>query len=431
MNEEPQAISKDTAEEPAVGKSEPGGPISRSEVLARARSWVEEKVPYSQSKEWPDANGRYRQDCSGFVSMAWHLPESAVTWTLPHYATPLDSLDQLQPGDMIDRNRVDRSDQHVVLFAGWADAAHHTANIYEESRPGTDCHATTYTRAYCEENGFYPYRYNKILQATPPPPPPAAPTPRLAAVGDFNGDGKADVVYVDTNGNLWLAPGTGNGGLGARVLMWPDDSWKVVRAVVAGDFTGSGMTDLMAIWTNGSLHRYPGKGDGTLAPGIQMPGGTTWSTVKAVAAGDFTGDGKADLVAVWGDGTAHLYPGTSTGISSTSTQLPNGTTWSTVKAITAGDFSGDGKTDLVAIWGNGTLHLYAGTGTASGIDGTAKVIWPDNTWGSVRFFAAGDVLGDRKPSVVAGWTDDALYLYPGLGQDGDLNAATMMSLGGW
>jgi hypothetical protein len=252
------------------------------------------------------------------------------------------------------------------------------------------------------------------------------------ACGDFTATGKAGVAAIDSAGNLWYYPSCGDGHFtGTRKRMWPDDSWKDVRAIVAGDFTGNGKTDLMALWTNGTLHRYPGRGDGTLAAGVQMPGGTTWSTVKAIAAGDFTGDGKADLVAIWGDGTAHLYPGTTTGISGTSTELPNGTTWSTVKAIAAGDFTGDGKTDLLAIWGNGTLHLYAGTGNAAGINGTAKVIWPDNTWGSVRFFAAGDVLGDRKPSVVAGWTDDALYLYQGLGEGGDLNAATMMSLGGW
>ncbi|MEJ8642221.1 hypothetical protein WKI68_13630 [Streptomyces sp. MS1.HAVA.3] len=48
--------------------------ISRAEVLARAKTWLTANngrpVPYSQNKHWKDG---YRQDCSGYVSMALGL----------------------------------------------------------------------------------------------------------------------------------------------------------------------------------------------------------------------------------------------------------------------------------------------------------------------------------------------------------------------
>ena len=43
------------------------GSISRDEVISRAQDWVNRKIPYSQSK----TTDGYRQDCSGYVSMAW------------------------------------------------------------------------------------------------------------------------------------------------------------------------------------------------------------------------------------------------------------------------------------------------------------------------------------------------------------------------
>ena len=68
----------------SVAASQVGGAISRDEVIERAQFWVDWRVPYSQSSWYPDPQGRhYRQDCSGMVSMAWHLSTSLATWTLP------------------------------------------------------------------------------------------------------------------------------------------------------------------------------------------------------------------------------------------------------------------------------------------------------------------------------------------------------------
>ncbi|MGF1428632.1 hypothetical protein ACQRUO_19245, partial [Kitasatospora sp. LaBMicrA B282] len=147
----------------AVGSSSQGGQISRSEVLARAQSWVNEGVPYSQSAWYSDSNGSYRQDCSGYVSMAWHLNSSLVTQTLPGVSTQLGSLDDLQPGDAMDRSDGGRFDIHVVLFAGWVDSAHTAANVYTESTYGTNAAYKTYSRGYLDSAGYVGLRYNNII----------------------------------------------------------------------------------------------------------------------------------------------------------------------------------------------------------------------------------------------------------------------------
>ncbi|MFI1170411.1 peptidoglycan-binding protein [Streptomyces melanogenes] len=140
-----------------------GRSISRSEVLRRAQSWVNQQVPYSMGRYWSDG---YRQDCSGFVSMAWGLGSSQTTWTLPGFATRI-SKGQLKPGDILVRNNTasPQSGSHVVLFGGWADASRTHYIAYEQTRPHTKKRKTPYT--YWNHSGSYvPYRYNGITDGT-------------------------------------------------------------------------------------------------------------------------------------------------------------------------------------------------------------------------------------------------------------------------
>lgn len=88
--------------------------FDRKAVIARAKTWTSVHVPYSQT-DWLK---NYRTDCSGFVSMAWGLDRSYVTWSLPEVAVRIDKED-LQPGDIILNLQ-----RHVIIFAGWADKAH-------------------------------------------------------------------------------------------------------------------------------------------------------------------------------------------------------------------------------------------------------------------------------------------------------------------
>ena len=76
--------------------------ISRVEVLARAASWVAQGVPYSQTRWWTDRHGTYRQDCSGYVAMAWDLDPGTNYWT-GNLATVADRIasSDLRPGDIL------------------------------------------------------------------------------------------------------------------------------------------------------------------------------------------------------------------------------------------------------------------------------------------------------------------------------------------
>jgi subtilisin family serine protease len=77
---------------------------------------------------------------------------------------------------------------------------------------------------------------------------------------------------------------------------------------------------------------------------------------------DFTGDGKSDLLARDSNGTLWTYPGTGTGLFGWRIKVGDG--WNVMTAISAaGDLTSDGKPDLTARDTNGTLWTYPGTGT--------------------------------------------------------------------
>ncbi|MGW3963210.1 hypothetical protein ACWED2_25565 [Amycolatopsis sp. NPDC005003] len=155
----------------AAEASDVGGTISRQEAHDRAQFWVDQHVPYSQSAYYRDPQGRtYRQDCSGYVSMAWHLPDSATTASLLNYADRLGSLDDLQQGDAIDRTgaNVPWDTQHVVLFDHWVDDSHQKAWVYSEPQPTEFAEYTTYTRSYMTNNGYIPIRYRNIAASLDP-----------------------------------------------------------------------------------------------------------------------------------------------------------------------------------------------------------------------------------------------------------------------
>lgn len=179
--------------------------------------------------------------------------------------------------------------------------------------------------------------------------------------GDFNGDGKSDVLArASSGGALWLYPGNGSGGLNARVQVgW---GWDVMTAILSpGDFNGDGKSDVLARDSGGNLWLYPGDGAGGWKTRSQV--GWGWNVMNVIVSGrDFTGDGKNDVLARDTSGNLWVYPGNGSGGWGNRIQMATG--WQSMTAIAApGDLTGDGKADVIARDSSGTMWLYPGDGT--------------------------------------------------------------------
>ncbi|MGW3726329.1 peptidoglycan-binding protein [Streptomyces sp. NPDC000851] len=133
--------------------------ITRAEIINRAKKWVAEKVPYSMTDYWTDG---YRQDCSGFVSMAWKLPGNEWTGSLHEFGVRI-TKEELQPGDMLlfHNPANPQNGSHVVLFGGWTDYTHTYYIAYESTRPQARRQTTPYAY-WTNSDRYVPYRYKGV-----------------------------------------------------------------------------------------------------------------------------------------------------------------------------------------------------------------------------------------------------------------------------
>ena len=135
---------------------------------------------------------------------------------------------------------------------------------------------------------------------------------RIITPGDVTGDALPDLLSVDSGGALWIYPGKGNGSFSTRSKV--GTGWNQYNVVVGhGDFNGDGKADLIARTKSGSdVYLYKGNGkSGASAFATRVKVRSGWTGFNAIVTpGDVSGDGRADLLARTTGGTLYLYKGT-------------------------------------------------------------------------------------------------------------------------
>jgi len=199
---------------------------------------------------------------------------------------------------------------------------------------------------------------------------PVGPIPQDITLGDFNGDGVQDLAVISVcstangcaQGELSVLIGAGDG------TFAPATSYLVGTqpiSIVTGDFDGDGRLDLIVGNTNSNppytgkeLSLLLGKGDGTFGP--EIPTGQSYAGIRLMAVGDLNGDGRADL-AVSRDSANSITiflghgDGTFEESSLVSGSMPTG--------IAIGDFNVDGDQDVaVADFDSDDVSLFPGHG---------------------------------------------------------------------
>jgi hypothetical protein len=237
--------------------------------------------------------------------------------------------------------------------------------------------------------------------------------------GDFTGTGRTDVGAAWNDGGkvtLTVRSATGSGFTQAHWAI-KTGGWIQNAEWLPGDFNGDGLADVAGIWNDGgrvSIAVFLSDGKRFLNQSYQwsLRDGGWGDTIKWFA-GDFNGDGLTDIGAAWNNNdatTLTVRQSTGTGFNQAHWAVDAGN-WSDSSAFVAGDFNGDGFADVARLWndlGRNTTTVYLSTGESFSSGGNWSV--RDGGWiegGAVKWLA-GDFNGDGLADIGAAWDNQHL-----------------------
>ncbi|MET0491735.1 MAG: VCBS repeat-containing protein [Actinoplanes sp.] len=219
--------------------------------------------------------------------------------------------------------------------------------------------------------------------------------------GDFNGDGRDDIVTFTRGAaaDVYVALSTGSSFTGTGVK-WHDYFAAGTETPLVGDFNGDGKDDIATFTKGATADVYVALSTGSSFVGT----GVKWHNYFAAgseipAVGDFNGDNRDDIATFTRGAAADVYVALSTGSSFSGT----GVKWHNYFAAgselpSVGDFNNDGRDDIITFTRGAAADAYVALSTGSSFTGTG-IKWHDYFAAGSEIPGTGDFTGDGRTDI--------------------------------
>jgi len=266
----------------------------------------------------------------------------------------------------------------------------------------------------------------------------------VAAAGDVNGDGYADIIAganLYTNGQfnegaayVYLGTATGINTIPSAILQSNQANAQMGYSVgTAGDVNGDGFSDIIVgapFFDNGQTDEgtafiYYGSVTGiNTVPAVMLESNQANAQfgTSVATAGDVNGDGYSDVIVgapfytngQTNEGVAFIYQGSATGTGTLPVIMLESNQANAqfgISVATAGDVNGDGYSDVIVganMYTNGETQegaIYVYHGSPAGLAATAALLMESNTVQAqlgTSVAGAGDINGDGFSDIIAG-----------------------------
>ena len=247
--------------------------------------------------------------------------------------------------------------------------------------------------------------------------------------GDVNGDGRADIIMSrKVNGKRAITTylGKSDGKFTEPITTTSTRTFIYSDPAFVGDFNGDGKTDLLIHWSTAGYRQllvYKSNGDGTFSEGQNLYSTRAHNPVSLPCSfhvGDVNGDGKDDFIVHYRDWNGHrcalVYKGRTTEpyvYDATTTALTSTNMYRSNDPVYVGDFNGDGRDDMVVHWAtNGFRQLLVYTANSDASFNSGANLYSSRAYNpsvnpSKNFIA--DVNGDGKDDFVVHWKNTTGY----------------------
>ncbi len=226
-------------------------------------------------------------------------------------------------------------------------------------------------------------------------------------IADINGDGRVDLIKHDSGGAVYTYITNSDGSFSTSYHTTNGPGGDGENKVTLADSNGDGKADLIKLDSDVSnvyVYNFLSNGDGTFDSNYS----TNTSAVPNIHVADINTDGLTDLIRYKDDGTVHMYPSKGDGTFDGNYFSHTGPGGEGSGLVHFADVNGDGYTDLIKQKTDGTVYTYLAHGDGTFEDDRSNSGPGGDGEGLVHF---ADVNGDRLGDLIKHSNDGTVYTY--------------------